>query len=65
MLMVEVLENGRAGEISIENSSGYELLDDAAIKGVRRWRFVPARKGSRAVRARVRIPVEFNLRDKR
>ena len=65
MLMVEVLENGRAGEISIENSSGYELLDDAAIKGVRRWRFVPAKNGGRAVRARVRIPVEFNLRDRK
>jgi protein TonB len=65
MLLVEVLANGRVGEIEIEESSGYELLDNAAVTAVRRWRFVPAKKGSLSVSARVRIPVEFNLEGER
>ncbi len=65
MLLVDVLPNGRVGEISVESSSGHRLLDDAAVKAVRRWRFEPAKKTGRPVQAQVRIPVEFNLRDNR
>lgn len=65
MLLVEVLSNGRVGRVDIEKSSGFELLDNAAVKAVRRWRFVPAKKGATSVTARVRIPVEFNLKEKR
>jgi len=65
MLLVDVLPNGRVGEISVESSSGHRLLDAAAVKAVRRWRFAPAKKTGRPVRAQVRIPVEFNLRDNR
>jgi len=65
MLLVDVLPNGRVDEISVESSSGHRLLDDAAVKAVRRWRFEPAKKTGRPVRAQVRIPVEFNLRDNR
>ncbi|UCD57918.1 MAG: energy transducer TonB, partial [Candidatus Hydrogenedentota bacterium] len=63
LLLVEVLPDGRVGKISVENSSGHELLDSAALKAVRRWRFVPAKRGMSPVRAWVRIPVEFSLRD--
>ena len=65
MLLVEVLSNGRVGRVDVEKSSGFELLDGAAVKAVRRWRFVPAKKGLTPVSARVRIPVEFNLKEKR
>ena len=65
MLLVEVLSNGRVGRVDVEKSSGFELLDGAAVKAVRRWRFVPAKKGLTPVSARVRIPVEFSLKEKR
>jgi protein TonB len=61
VLLVEVRANGRAGEIEIEKSSGYELLDNAAVKAIRRWRFVPAEKAGIPVGTKVKIPVEFNL----
>ena len=64
MLHVEVLADGHVDRIEIDKSSGYELLDDAAVEAVRRWRFVPAKRGKSSVRAWVRIPVEFNLRDR-
>ncbi len=63
LLLVEVLPTGRAGKIEIERSSGFELLDTAAVEAVQGWRFLPAKRGMRAVRAWVKIPVEFNLRD--
>ena len=63
LLLVEVLATGRVSRIEIEKSSGYELLDGAAVETVRKWRFVPAKRGSVSVRAWVRIPIEFDLRD--
>ena len=37
------------------------LLDRAAIKGVRKWRFKPAKLAGIDVRSRVRVPVRFEL----
>ena len=62
MLLVEVRASGRVGKVEIETSSGYDILDNAAVKAVRKWRFSPARLGRRPVSAWVKIPVEFDLR---
>ncbi|HWR44886.1 energy transducer TonB [Sporomusa sp.] len=43
VLKIQILENGRPGQVSIYQSSGYDLLDDAAAGVVQRWRFVPAK----------------------
>jgi protein TonB len=61
LLLVEVLSNGRVGEVRIERSSGYELLDSTAVEAVRKWSFVPAKKGRSSVAAWVRIPIDFSL----
>lgn len=65
LLRVEVLANGRVGEVVVDTSSGYESLDEAAVKAVRKWRFTPARRGSARVNCWVRVPVEFDLRDRK
>ena len=39
-----------------------ERLDRAALSAVKRWRFVPARRGSEAVAGRVIVPIHFNLK---
>lgn len=62
LLRVEVLSNGRVGEIEVRRSSGHEVLDRSAIVAVKQWRFVPAKKGETPVPARVNIPVTFQLR---
>ncbi len=64
LLRVEVLANGRVGEVVVDTSSGYESLDEAAVKAVRRWRFSPARRGSARVNCWVRVPVKFDLKDR-
>lgn len=42
-IRVEVLSDGLPGDITVKKSSGYPLLDDAAVKAIKRWRFVPAK----------------------
>ncbi len=62
-LTVRVLENGHVDNIAIEKSSGYPILDKAALNAVSRYRFVPGQKGGRPVAMRVRVPVHFRLQD--
>lgn len=64
ILLVEVLPSGRVCGVDIDRSSGHQLLDDAAVKAVKKWRFEPAKKGRTSVRAWVKIPVEFNLKER-
>jgi periplasmic protein TonB len=62
VLRVQVLANGSAGQVSINHSSGHDLLDDAAIEQVRNWNFLPARKGDQPVDSWVVVPIEFKLK---
>ena len=57
MLTVAVNTDGNASDVAIDESSGSSLLDEAARDAVRLWRFVPARRGSEIVEARVLVPV--------
>ncbi len=61
ILNVRVLPNGRPDEINIFKSSGHKVLDNAALKAVKKWKFVPAQKGFKAVASWVKVPVEFRL----
>lgn len=62
LLRVYVLADGSAEQIEIFESSGYSRLDDAAVRAVKRWRFVPAKLGADTVAAWVRVPVRFDLK---
>jgi protein TonB len=62
MLRVHVLDDGRIGEVAIDQSAGHADLDQAAADAVRRWRFEPARRGDQPVAMWVRVPVEFKLK---
>jgi len=61
ILRVEVLPNGRVGQIDLKQSSGYLLLDRSALTAVRGWRFIPAKKGEKAIPLWVNIPIKFQL----
>lgn len=62
LLRVEVLSNGRVGEIEVRRSSGHEVLDRSAITAVKQWRFVPAKKDENPIPVWVNIPIAFQLR---
>jgi protein TonB len=63
LLLVVVTENGQADTVRIKQSSGSELLDQAAVQAVQQWRFVPAYRQGKAVRETVEIPIRFQLHD--
>jgi protein TonB len=63
-LQVFVLENGRAGEVKVAKSSGFEKLDEAAVKEVQRnWRFVPGKEDGKPVAMWHTFAVTFRLTD--
>lgn len=61
VLEVEVLADGTAGEVIVQQSSGRDILDEAALRAVRSWRFIPAQVGGIAVTRRFQVPIAFNL----
>jgi protein TonB len=60
-LRIYVTAQGRAEQVLIHQSSGYARLDKSAAEVVRRWRFVPARRGRENIAAWVLVPIYFNL----
>jgi protein TonB len=63
-VVVEVLidSSGRVTAASISESSGYALLDAAALEAARGWWFLPAREDGVAVAGRLVLPVTFRMR---
>jgi protein TonB len=61
VLEVEVFENGRVGNVVIAETSGFEVLDRAALKSVKKWIFVPGTENGKRVRQQVMVPVRFDL----
>ena len=63
VLNVEVLESGLPGQIKLHQSSGRDVLDNAAMQAVRGWRFTPARKNGQVIAKWFLIPIPFILKD--
>jgi protein TonB len=61
LLLVSLSAQGEPKEIHIQKSSGYSLLDKAALEGVWQWKFKPASLGGISVGSQVTVPVVFNL----
>ncbi|MFN0301737.1 MAG: energy transducer TonB [Burkholderiales bacterium] len=54
---------GKVESLKLEKTSGSDLLDDAAQRAVKSWRFVPARLGTETVAHWVDVPIQFRLSD--
>jgi TonB family protein len=63
LLKVEVLTNGRVGTVEVERSSGYKALDQSAFEAMKKWRFIPAKRGKVPIRSWVNILITFQLRE--
>ena len=61
LLEVIVLADGSIGNIRVLRGLGYGL-DEAAIRAMRQWRFVPARRYDVPVDVVVEVAMEFRLR---
>ncbi|MEO5830073.1 MAG: energy transducer TonB [Rhodanobacter sp.] len=64
LLRVLVDVTGKPATVTVEQGSGYPLLDRSAVEQVLAgWRFQPAMVDGQAVSAWARVPVTFNLRE--
>ncbi len=60
-LHVLVSSNGARQDIKVHKPSQYALLNQAAVKAVKKWRFNPNFVDGRATRGWVAIPIEFRI----
>jgi periplasmic protein TonB len=63
LLEVLILADGSVGEIRLKTSSRYQRLDDSALKAVKKWRYLPARRGNTPIAYWYVQPINFNLQN--
>lgn len=63
VLAVQVSAEGEPLSVRIAKSSGYSILDEAARRTIRRWRFGPAAESVGANVGMVRVPITFRLEE--
>ena len=63
VLQVLVLPDGTAGSVTLHKTSGYAVLDEAALTAVKAWRFIPAMDGNFPIKSVVRLPIRFDLKE--
>jgi len=61
ILEVKVLRDGSVGDLRVLTSSGYSVLDKAAVKSVNKWLFEPGMQGDQKVDMWVRVPIRFKI----
>lgn len=63
VVRIQILANGLPGDVSINTTSGHDMLDEAAIAAVRKWQFIPAKsQESGAIMCYTNIPISFRLK---
>ncbi len=60
-LRIFIDPEGLPREVRVHRSCGHELLDDAAVEAVRRFRFKPHRVDGVARNVQAIVPIEFSL----
>jgi protein TonB len=62
-LSIEILPNGRVGQVRVDQTSGFVRLDDSAVREARQWRMKPGTQDGMAVSMWKRVPVTFRLKN--
>ena len=61
ILKAFVDKEGLASQVLVDRSSGYKILDQAALKAVKKWHFEPSRMGPANIASWIKIPVHFRI----
>ena len=59
LLRIWINQQGSVTQVQVEESSGYSLLDAAAVTSVRTWRVQPAQRGGQPVAGSWLLPIRF------
>lgn len=63
LMKVHVQPDGKPDSVTVSKSSGHTILDDAAVRTVKQWSFVPAMRGKTPIAGWVTVPIAFNLQN--
>lgn len=63
LLRVQILPNGRVGDVQIERTSGFVRLDESAVREAKRWRMKPGTQDGVASAMWTTVPITFQLKD--
>ena len=63
-MRMEIGADGRVKTAEIIASSGFPLLDAAALAAVKTWRYEPAQENGHPVAEERRVAVQFRLEDR-
>lgn len=61
IIRIHISTEGICSSAEIAQSSGYQVLDRAALQSVYQWRFKPAQEGRRAIVDTLLVPFIFDL----
>ncbi|TAG08939.1 MAG: energy transducer TonB [Verrucomicrobia bacterium] len=62
LISCSVDAKGQITAATIHQSSGQPLLDDAALKAVRKWKFKPASNSGKAIASKCIVPFNFEVK---
>ena len=61
LLEIDVDENGRPRSVKVLETSGRTILDQSALKSVKRWLFNPATRDGKPVASTMTVNIEFKF----
>jgi len=61
LLRIHVGADGLPGRVEVATSSGREVLDESAVRTVKRWTFTPAMRGAEPVDSELTLSIVFKL----
>lgn len=61
VVRVRIEADGTASQAEVRSSSGFERLDQAALQTVKRWRYLPGKRGGVAEAMWFNVPINFVL----
>ncbi len=60
-LLVLISIDGQPSQIKIQTSTGHKVLDQQAVKTIKRWKFAPRRDNGIPIETWVMVPIRFKL----
>lgn len=61
VLRTQITADGIVKNATVQESSGFSLLDESAVQSVKSWLFEPAKNGEFAIASTVDLPIRFDL----
>jgi len=62
IIKIIISKSGKVTQCLIQKSSGYRILDQAAIQAIGQWEFTPGKKNGKTVKTAVTVPIVFRIK---